>query len=237
MGGQARLVVRVIVTRFVMPLRLGKMRTPGTPRITSMPVRAPRFTISARVMNVPWPLNFRALNWSSQCDFFCVSDTATVGSACAVAVSGKLARCVFPGLSTAVNVAASKPMRRTLNTTVPGGRPVMRNSPLSPVIARARSDFMSDDFGASQDRCRRCRHAPDERGGRRVAHAEYAVSFACCTGAGCCAPSRVAMAPSEPQAPRTRRLGVIAIGPTLRVVVVPTSARGRNDNTGARVAQ
>ena len=50
-----------------------------------------------------------------------VSDTATVGSACALAVSVNVARCVLPGLSTAVKLAGSKPSRRTLNTRVPGG--------------------------------------------------------------------------------------------------------------------
>ena len=74
---------------------------------------------------------------------FAVSDTATVGSACAVGVSANFARCTLPGLSTAVKLADSNPMRRTLKTDVPGGRPAMRNSPLSPVIACTLSDLLS----------------------------------------------------------------------------------------------
>src|SRR6185503_3896762 len=48
-----------------------------------------------------------------------------------------------PGLSTAVNVAASKPIRRTAKVTVPGTSPLMRKSPLSPVMACTRSDLSS----------------------------------------------------------------------------------------------
>ena len=49
-----------------------------------------------------------------------MSDTATVGSrVCASRVSVNVARCVLPGLSTAVKLAGSKPSRRTLNTPCP----------------------------------------------------------------------------------------------------------------------